>query len=74
MCCFYILICLIGPYLPKMSYISFDVILNGKFLTYRILFTSGGSFVLAFKRALILLRSSSYSLLFFVFFLLFLAF
>lgn len=49
----YILICLIAPYLPKISYISLDVILKGRFLTYRILFTSGGSFAFAFKRALI---------------------
>ena len=31
------LICLMAPYLPNISYISSDVILNGKFRTYSIL-------------------------------------
>ena len=38
-----VLICLIAPYLPNISYISSAVILYGRFLTYNILFTSGGS-------------------------------
>ena len=37
------LICLMAPYLPKMSYISSAVILYGRFLIYNILLTSGGS-------------------------------
>lgn len=32
-----------APYFPNISYISSAVILYGKFLTYRILLTSGGS-------------------------------
>ena len=36
-------ICLIAPYFPNISYISSAVILNGRFLTYRTLFTSGGN-------------------------------
>lgn len=39
----YTLICLMAPYFPKMSYISSAVILYGRFLTYNILFTSGGN-------------------------------
>jgi len=38
----YTRICRIAPYFPNMSYISSAVILYGKFLTYKILFTSGG--------------------------------
>ena len=45
----YNLICLIAPYFPKISYISSAVILNGKFLTYRTLLTSGGSRAFAFR-------------------------
>lgn len=41
--CTYTLICRIAPYLPKISYISSDVILYGKFLMYRTRLTSGGS-------------------------------
>lgn len=39
----YNLICRIAPYFPKMSYISSAVILKGRFLTYKTLFTSGGN-------------------------------
>ena len=35
-------ICRIAPYFPKMSYISSAVMLNGRFRTYRMRFTSGG--------------------------------
>lgn len=38
----YTLICLMAPYFPNISYISSAVILYGRFLMYRILFTSGG--------------------------------
>lgn len=38
----HVLIWRIGPYFPKISYISSAVILYGRFLTYKILFTSGG--------------------------------
>lgn len=42
-CNTYTRICLIAPYFPKISYISSAVILYGKFRTYRIRLTSGGS-------------------------------
>ena len=42
----YILICLMGPYFPNMSYISSAVILKGKFRTNNIRLTSGGSLAL----------------------------
>lgn len=45
----YTLICLIAPYLPKISYISSDVILYGKFLTNKTLFTSGGNRTFSLK-------------------------
>ena len=38
----YTRICRIAPYFPNISYISSAVILYGRFLTYKILFTSGG--------------------------------
>ena len=47
----YFLICLIAPYLPKISKSSSAVILKGRFLTNIILFTSGGS--LDFKKNVI---------------------
>ena len=39
----HIRICRMAPYLPKISYISSDVILNGRFLIKSTLFTSGGN-------------------------------
>lgn len=41
--CTYTRICRMAPYLPKMSYISSEVILYGKFRMYSTRFTSGGS-------------------------------
>lgn len=45
----YTRICRIAPYLPKISYISSDVILYGKFLIYSTRFTSGGSRIYTVK-------------------------